>query len=70
MKYHVPQSNPKPASFVAAALYKFNVRGERRGSETEAPPEEIIEATSELTAADLYWDKHGKRRLVRLRRVR
>jgi hypothetical protein len=49
--------------------YRYRIQGARLASETQDPPEEIIEAESELNAADAYFHLHGKRTLKLFRRV-
>jgi hypothetical protein len=53
----------------AAALYTYRIRGQRLVGEQTDPPEEIVEGTSELNAADIYFLMHGKRRIALFQRV-
>lgn len=59
---------PDPQSFVAPT-YCYRIRGERQLSDETDPPLEIIEATSELRAAAIYWHRHGRRRFTLFKRV-
>lgn len=64
------ETDPTPTGGVMVLpRYKYSIRGERQLSDTADPPQETIEATSELNAADIYFHRHGRRRLVRMRRV-
>lgn len=70
MENDVRDRDPTPTGGVMVIpRYKYSIRGERHVSDTQDPPQETIEATSELNAADIYFHRHGQRRLVRLRRI-
>ena len=59
-----------PTRETAATLYKYRIRGQRLVGEPADPPEEIVEGTSELNAADIYFLMHGKRKIDVFQRVR
>lgn len=59
-----------PTPETPAALYRYRIRGQRMvGEPANYPPEEIVEGTSELNAADIYFLMHGKRRIAVFERV-
>lgn len=54
---------------MGSGTYRYRVRGARLASETREPPEETIEAESELNAADAYFRQHGKRPIAVLQHI-